>query len=176
MTDTPKKINGHDAAPGKGEGNENVNHQIEFKAQYVKDLSFENPNAPEVLVKPTSQPDVEISVNVSAKNMEDEQFEVLLSITAKAKTKEKTLFVAEVSYAAVVAVPGAKPELVKPLVLIETPRLLFPFARAVLANMTREGGFLPLNLHPIDFVALYQANQEHHKKEEAKGEQKKDAG
>ncbi len=135
-----------------------VPRQLVMHAQYVKDLSFENPNAAEVLAQNAGQPNVDVGVNVNAVKLNDEQFEVSLRLTADAKAEETQLFLVELTYAGVVSVQGANEQEINPMVMIEGPRLLFPFARAVIANITREGGFLPLNIQPIDFVAVYRAN------------------
>lgn len=134
--------------------------QIVVHAQYIKDLSFENPNAPDILIDPPSQPDVEIGVNVGARGLNNEQYEVMLSLSARAKTSDKTLFLAELTYAAIVSAPGASRENLNPLIMIEAPRLMFPFARAIISDVTRDGGFMPLNIQPLDFVAVYQSNLE----------------
>jgi len=139
-------------------GAQQVPRQLVMHAQYVKDLSFENPNAAEVLAQNAGQPNVDVGVNVNAVKLNDEQFEVSLRLTADAKAEETQLFLVELTYAGVVSVQGANEQEINPMVMIEGPRLLFPFARAVIANITREGGFLPLNIQPIDFVAVYRAN------------------
>ena len=132
--------------------------QIIVHAQYIKDLSFENPNAPKILMDAPSQPDVEITVNVGAQPLDDVQFEVLLNLGAKAKADEKSLFLVDLTYAGIVSCPGTVSEDVNPMVMIEAPRLLFPFARAIISDITRDGGFMPLNIQPVDFVAVYQHN------------------
>ena len=134
--------------------------QIVVHAQYIKDLSFENPNAPDILINPPSQPDVEIGVNVGARGLNSEQYEVLLSLSARAKAEDKSLFLAELTYAAIVSAPGTDRDELNPLIMIEAPRLMFPFARAIISDMTRDGGFMPLSIQPIDFVAVYQNNLE----------------
>ena len=120
--------------------------QIIVHAQYIKDLSFENPNAPEILIEPPSQPDVEIGVNVGARNINGEQYEVTLMLSAKAKTEDKALFLVELSYCAIVSAPGVDSATLNPLIMIEAPRLMFPFARAIVSDMTRDGGFMPLSI------------------------------
>ena len=132
--------------------------QIRVHAQYVKDLSFESPSAPDSFVKTLGQPDVQIGVNVTAKRVNETLFEVELILTATAKVEEKILFVAELSYAGLMSATNISGDDIQALMMIEGPRLLFPFARAIMSNTTRDGGFLPLNLNPIDFVALYRNN------------------
>ena len=133
-------------------------HLIVMHAQYVKDLSFEHPNAPQTLLTPGVQPNVEIGVNVMAEKMDNDQYEVILKLTASAVNDDKTLFLVDLSYAGIVSVADVDPQDINQLVMIQGPQLLFPFARAIISNVTREGGFMPLNINPVDFVAVYQHN------------------
>lgn len=142
----------------KSRRNANTNHQILVHAQYIKDLSFENPNAPSVLMEGTNQPDVEITVNVGAQLINENQYEVTLNLAAKASTGETALFLLDLTYAGLVSPEGASDDEINPLIMIEAPRLLFPFARAIISDATRDGGFMPLNIQPVDFVAVYQHN------------------
>jgi preprotein translocase subunit SecB len=130
---------------------------LTLHGQYIKDLSFENPRAPQSLIE-QKQPQLTLNVNVATRQFEARTFEVTLTIEASATTPEKEpLFVLELIYAGTVSLgEGVPQEHYGPLLLIETPRLLFPFARAIVANATREAGFPPLNIAPVDFVALYQ--------------------
>ena len=125
-------------------------------AQYVKDLSFENPNAPASLGPQDKQPDINISVNVNARNLGPVDFEVELHIDAKASSDGKVIFAAEVLYGGVFRMENFPENVLHPAVLIECPRMLFPFARQILAEATRNGGFPPLLLDPIDFTGMYQ--------------------
>ncbi len=136
----------------------NANRQILVHAQYVKDLSFENPNAPRVLMEGSNQPDVEITVNVGAMLIDENQYEVTLNLAAKASSGETALFLVDLTYAGLVTPEGATADEINPLIMIEAPRLLFPFARAIISDATRDGGFMPLNIQPVDFVAVYQHN------------------
>ena len=148
-----------DKLSGRKQNGEPVaNRQLVVHAQYIKDLSFESPNAPEILIQSPNQPDVEITVNVGAQSLGDSQFEVLLNIGAKAKANDKALFLVDLTYAGVVSCPDSASEEVNSIVMIEAPRLLFPFARAIVSDVTRDGGFMPLNIQPVDFVAVYQHN------------------
>jgi preprotein translocase subunit SecB len=124
--------------------------------QYLKDLSFENPNAPGSLAPQEGQPDINISVNVNARNLGPNDFEVELHIDAKAAGEGKTIFAADVLYAGIFRMENFPQNLLHAAVLIECPRMLFPFARQVLADATRNGGFPPLMLDPIDFASMYQ--------------------
>lgn len=126
---------------------------VRVLGQYLKDLSFENPNAPQSLMQ---QPDIAVSVNVNARNLTASDFEVELHLEAKATNQDKVLFGAEIVYAGTFRLENFPQQLLHPAVLIECPRMLFPFARQILAEATRNGGFPPLMLDPIDFAALYQ--------------------
>ena len=134
--------------------------QVIIHAQYVKDQSFENPNAVAAHLETTETPQVEIGVQVNGDKINDHQYEVRLHITAKASSNEAPLFLADLTYAGIVSAPEASAEEINPLLMIEGPRLLFPFARAIISNMTRDGGFMPLNLQPVDFVAVYRHSLE----------------
>jgi preprotein translocase subunit SecB len=136
----------------------NIARQIVVNAQYIKDLSFENPNAPRVLIEGASQPDVEITVNVGAQLLGDNQYEVTLKIAAKATANDTALFLVDLAYAGLVSPQGTPDDEINALIMIEAPRLLFPFARAIISDCTRDGGFMPLNIQPVDFVAVYQHN------------------
>lgn len=146
--------------PAAGQpGAEAAQQQLFIRAQYVKDLSFENPRAPASL-REGAAPQVELSVSVNGRPMEGDDHEVELVLTANAKQGDEVAFVAELTYAGIFHLSGFKPEQLRPLVMIECPRHLFPFARRVLADCTRDGGFPPLMLDPIDFLALYRRSQE----------------
>jgi preprotein translocase subunit SecB len=124
--------------------------------QYVKDLSFENPNAPNSIVPREAGPSIAISVNVNAKQMSDTDFEVELLLEGKAGEGESLLFQFELNYAGIFRVQNIPAENIQAVVMVECPRLLFPFARQVIADCVRNGGFPPLLIDPIDFVGLFQ--------------------
>ena len=148
--------NGADSAPATSPAGP---QQLILNAQYIKDLSFENPRAPQSLIQQTAQPDVEINVDVKANNLGPEVFEVVLTINATARSQGETIFLVELAYGSVVTIKNATAELLPMLVLVETPRIVFPFARAVIANATRDGGFPPLMINPIDFAELLRRQQ-----------------
>jgi preprotein translocase subunit SecB len=129
-------------------------------AQYVKDLSFELPNAPNILRRLNEQPQVQVNVNVQAQLLGGETYEVQLTLNTEAKLGTEALFIVELVYAGVFTVQGVPQDVLRPLLLIECPRLLFPFARRIVADVTRDGGFPPLMIDPIDFVTLYRRRQE----------------
>jgi preprotein translocase subunit SecB len=130
--------------------------QMKILGQYLKDLSFENPNAPQSLNTQAGQPEISISVNVNARTLTPTDFEVELHLEAKAEHSEKVVFAADLLYAGVFRLENVPQEALHPVVLIECPRMLFPFARQILADATRNGGFPPLMLDPIDFAGMYQ--------------------
>jgi preprotein translocase subunit SecB len=139
------------ATPPAAEGQQTP---LVVNVQYVKDLSFENPNAPNSLAL-RQQPQIAVNVNVNARPLAEHTFEVQLVISAEAKQEDQVAFVVELTYAGVFTLNGIAEEHVRPVLLIECPRLLFPFARAILAEATRDGGFPPLSLQPIDFAQLF---------------------
>ena len=131
---------------------------ITVNAQYIKDFSFENPNAPRSLMTNGQPPNVEVNINVEARPLADDTYEVTLKVNAEAKTPEISCFVVELSYGCIMTLQGFPEEQIQPVLMIEGPRLLFPFARQIIADATREGGFPPLLINPIDFAAMYQQN------------------
>src|SRR5499433_2741367 len=149
--------NGADSATTTSPGGP---QQLILNAQYIKDLSFENPRAPQSLIQPTTQPSVDINVDVKAQNLAPDVFEVILTINATARAQEEPVFLVELAYGTVVTVKNTPAEMLAPLILIETPRIVFPFARAIIANATRDGGFPPLMINPIDFAELLRRQQE----------------
>ncbi len=147
MTDT----NGNGANPAAG-GAPALNALV----QYLKDFSFENPNAPGSLGPQEKAPDISIQVNVNARQLAQTDFEVSLTLDAKAGDGPGLLFKLDMEYGGVFRLLNIPEEQVHPIVMIECPRLLFPFVRQIVADATRDGGFPPLYIDPIDFVALYQ--------------------
>ncbi len=129
--------------------------QMRVLAQYLKDMSFENPNAPEALRPSETAPAIDVNVDVGARRLGDTEFEVELRCSANAKRGEDTSFIVEVVYAGVFQIQNAPDTALQPLLLIECPRLLFPFVRRLVADATRDGGYPPLMLDPIDFANLY---------------------
>lgn len=128
---------------------------IHVLGQYLKDLSFENPGAPASLQPSSTTPKLNVNVNVNALPRSESDFEIELKLEANATRDDETLFIVEVTYAGVFQVRNLPKEHVQPVLLIECPRLLFPFARQIVADATRQGGFPPLMIDPVDFAALY---------------------
>jgi preprotein translocase subunit SecB len=133
--------------------------QLIVNAQYIKDLSFENPRAPQSLTQQTMTPAVEINVDVKATSLGPENYEVVLTVNASAKVDAGPLFVLELIYGAVATVRNVPQGALAPIILVEIPRLMFPFARNIVAEATRDGGFPPLMINPIDFMELFRREQ-----------------
>jgi len=129
--------------------------QVFVLAQYIKDFSFENPNAPRSMAPSTQQPAININIAVEAAPLTETDCEVTLRLDGRAESQGLLLFGFELLYAGVFRILNVPPESLQPTVMIECPRLLFPFAREIIATATRNGGFPPLLLEPVDFVSLY---------------------
>jgi len=147
---------------GNGEGQAAAQPQAQAQpqnlgvlAQYVKDLSFENPGAPASLRGRTGNPNIAITINVQPGPVNNDECEVELRLDAKATVGEDVVFAIELVYAGLFRLTNIPAEAVQPVLRIECPRLLFPFARQILADASRNGGFPPLLIDPIDFVGLY---------------------
>jgi len=130
--------------------------QLNVLAQYIKDFSFENPNAPRSLAPSETQPSINIQINVGVGQLAATDYEVSLKLEGKAEGAGSLLFAFDLTFAGVFRIQNVPQENVHPVVMIECPRLLFPFAREIIATSVRGGGFPPLMLDPVDFVALYQ--------------------
>lgn len=145
---TEPLANGEDTSPQAG-----------VLSQYVKDLSFENPNAPAVY-QWQGQPQIDVQFNIASGQVGDDVYEVVMKIEVKAVAADKTAFQVELSYAGLFALRNIPDDQLQPFLLAEAPRILFPFARRILADAVRDGGFPPLMLEPIDFGQLYVAQAE----------------
>jgi preprotein translocase subunit SecB len=133
--------------------------QLVINAQYVKDFSFENPRAPQSLMAQSDPPEIKLDIRVDAMNLAPDAFEVTLAVSVRATRKEEPVFLVDLTYAGVVTLQNVPREHAQFFVLVETPRLLFPFARAILSDATRDGGFPPLFIQPIDFAELLRRQQ-----------------
>lgn len=135
---------------------QSASYQIQIAAQYIKDLSFENPHAPQSLQPQQEQPRIDVNVDVNASKLgEGPAYEVILKVTANAVSGDMPMFACELSFAGVFTFGDMPEEHLHPVLLIECPRLLFPFARQIMADATRDGGFPPLMIQPVDFAAMY---------------------
>lgn len=142
---------------------------IIVNAQYTKDLSFEAPLAPSIFAElQGKQPDINLNINVSANPVKDKVVEVIIEARAECKTGDKVVYILELEYAGVFTL-NVPDEHLQPIMLIECPRLLFPFARNILADVTRDGGYPPLMLGPLDFAGMYQAKLKELEQEQAAG-------
>ena len=137
--DTPESTNGTAADAEQGP-------MLQILAQYTKDASFENPNAPESLRTGLDAPAISINIEIGRQMLSDDTVEVVLMLRAHAKRGDQVAFIAELEYAGLFAFRGANVEEIQPLILIECPRLLFPFARQIMAEMTQNGGFPPITV------------------------------
>ena len=131
-----------------------------IKGQYVKDLSFENPHAPHNLIAPEDKPRIEVSVDLKAAQLNEDHFELTMHLAARAAGQDSTLFLAELDYAGIVQFVNIPDEKKEMILMVDCAFILFPFARRVISDVTRDGGFLPLMLEPIDFHTLYLQNKE----------------
>jgi preprotein translocase subunit SecB len=129
--------------------------QLNALAQYVKDFSFENPNAPRSLAPQQNAPNIQIQVNVNARQIADGDFEIELTLEGGAGEGAETMFKFDLVYGGVFRAKNVPQDQLHPVIMIECPRLLFPFARQIIAEAVRNGGFPPLYIDPIDFVGLY---------------------
>jgi preprotein translocase subunit SecB len=151
MADTPATNGGGAQAQPSPEQMPSLN----ALAQYAKDFSFENPNAPRSLAPQQQGPTINIQVNVNAKQLAETDFEVDLKLEGNGKVGNEVLFAFDLTYGGVFRARNIPAEQIHPVIMIECPRLLFPFARQIVADAVRNGGFPPLYIDPIDFVALY---------------------
>ena len=130
--------------------------QLNVLGQYVKDFSFENPNAPRSLAPSQEQPKLNVQINVGVNQVSATDYEVTLKLDGKAEGANMVLFAFELTYSGIFRIQNIPQEHVQPMVMIECPRLLFPFAREMIATAVRNGGYAPFLLDPVDFVSLYQ--------------------
>lgn len=126
---------------------------------FLKDMSFESPNAPAVLVRTNTQPNMDLNILLDVNKVEDSDienmYEVVMTVTVTAKREDTTLFIAEVIYGTTASINGLEEKQHHPLLFIEVPNMMFPFMRQILANATQAGGFNPLQLSPVDFRSMY---------------------
>lgn len=150
MSDTPQEPNGAAQAAGAP--------MLAVIAQYLKDLSFENPRAPNSFTE-TAQPSINVDVNVNARPLGQDRYEVEVTVSARALRGQDVVFVVETAYAGAFEIRNIPPEQLEIVLLVECPRILFPFVRQIIADASRNGNFPPLMLEPIDFFTVYQQSQ-----------------
>ncbi len=141
---------------GTTTGGEAAAPSLSVLTQYIKDFSFENPNSPNSLLPKEKQPEIGININVNANPLSETDFEVILNLEAKAGQGKDMMFNCELSYAGIFRLINIPEEARAAAVLIECPRMLFPFARQIVSDATRNGGYPPLMIDPVDFARLYQ--------------------
>jgi preprotein translocase subunit SecB len=149
-----------DTANGKDKDGAENSISLGIAQQYIKDFSFESPETPHVFLEQTAQPNVNVNFNVAAQKIRDDIHEVVLSIDIQSEIDGKTIFIAELAYGGLCQIKGGSPGATQQALMIEVPRQLFPFARAILADAIRNGGFPPLLLNPIDFQQFYREHGE----------------
>jgi len=157
MSQTPDNANG---AAGAGALKPGEQPSLKILAQYLKDLSFENPRAP-ASFQGADAPHINVNVDVQGRALNQDQYEVELSVAARAtRGDDAILFVVEASYAGIFEIKNLPREQIEMVMVVECPRLMFPFLRQIVADATRNGNFPPLMMEPIDFLGVYQANVE----------------
>jgi preprotein translocase subunit SecB len=134
--------------------------QVRVAGQYIKDLSFENPNVRKLLDGPGEKPALRVEVNVNATKLNDKMFESAILFKAEASSRAGVIYDLELAYAGLFEIQNLPDQALEPFLLINCPSLLFPFLRRIVADLTREGGFAPLLLDPIDFAALFVQRQQ----------------
>jgi preprotein translocase subunit SecB len=156
MAENNGKNGGNPSQPGDS----GQHPQVNVLGQYIKDLSFECPDATRFFRGPGKNPNLQINFNVQVRNLQEDTFEVALSLEGEARSDEGVLYNIELVYAGVFVLRNLPQEAIQPVLFIECPALLFPFVRRLVADLSREGGFPPLLLDPIDFAGLYRRRAE----------------
>ncbi len=155
--DTNEEAKKSDNSPAAGQP---LAPSLSLLTQYISDLSFENPEAPDSIISGSGAPQISIAINNQVKKREDDSFVVELALNAKAERDGKVLFNVELVYCGVFRIQNVPENQLAPFLMIECPRLLFPFARQILAQVTQSGGFPPIMMEPVDFAAIYRQNLE----------------
>ncbi|CAO5675279.1 MAG: Protein-export protein SecB [Holosporales bacterium] len=145
----------------------NAEQPVTILGQFIKDLSFENPDPISFLALQDAQPEINMDVNINAASLNESHFEIILKVKLTAKHEEKTVFLCELAYSTIAQINEevVGKENMGPLLMVHIPHLAFPFIRAILYNIIREGGLPPFAIHPIDFAGMYEQNsknQENH--------------
>ncbi len=150
MADNPQNGAANQSAPGNGAA-----PQVRVLAQFIKDLSFENPSIGRLQIDPDEQPAMRIEVNVNANSVAPNIYESVITLKAQGTVKAGVLYDLEIEYGAALGIENVPQDQIEPFLLINCPQLTFPYVRRLVADITREGGFPPLLLDPIDFAGLY---------------------
>jgi preprotein translocase subunit SecB len=159
MTDAPENTSATD--------DNAANPAMHLRAQYTKDLSFENPNAPDSIFNLQQAPELEVNVNLAAQRLEEAIFELAIQINVRAKSDDKTVFLIDLSYAGIFELQNIPEDAIEQVIFVQGAFLLFPYARRVISDVSRDGGFPPLQLEPVDFLTMYQQQREHIQRQEA---------
>lgn len=143
--------------PGNGPAaaQEPMQVQVRIAGQYIKDLSFENPNIGKLIVNQPESPKLDVEINVAVNEIGPNVYESAIEFSARASTSDMVIYEFEIVYAGAFHIENAPPQALEPMLFINCPSLLFPFLRRLVADLTREGGFPPLLLDPVDFGSLY---------------------
>jgi preprotein translocase subunit SecB len=157
MSDNDQNDNGQGGTPeAAAPGTEDQSRpNVRVVAQFIRDLSFESPNIEKLLDGPGDNPNLQLQVNVNARVIKQGMYESIIDLKAHATNSEGVIYDLELTYGGVFAVSNIPPEAIEPFLLVNCPSILFPFLRRLVADLTREGGFPPLFLDPIDFASLY---------------------
>jgi preprotein translocase subunit SecB len=134
--------------------------QVRIAGQYIKDLSFENPNIGKLIASQPENPQLDVEINVGASTLAPNLYESAIEFKARASTKDMVIYELEVVYAGSFQISNIPPQALEPMLIVNCPALLFPFLRRLVADITREGGFPPLLLDPVDFASLYMRKKE----------------
>ncbi len=156
MAENTGKNGGSIPQPGEG----SLQPQVNVLGQYIKDLSFESPDTERFFRGPGKNPNLQLNFNVQVRNLKEDSYEVTLALEGEAKSDEGVLYNIELLYAGAFVLKNLPKEAIHPVLFVECPALLFPFARRLVADLSREGGFPPLLLDPIDFGTLYRRRVE----------------
>ena len=153
--------NGADEEDTGESARQQADAQLLLNTHYVKDLSFENPNAPLIYAEVQKGPDLDVNIDVQVRHLQERLYEVMLATRVKASVQDKVAFLVELDFGGLATVGQSVPQSqIERLMLVEVPRFLFPFARAVISDVTRDGGFPPLLINPINFEELYRSRKE----------------
>lgn len=128
---------------------------IKVLSQYIKDLSFEVPNSPQIFLGEQQKPDIAVTIDIDAQKIHNDLYEVTLKIIADAQANDERVFICEVAYSGIFSVENVGDHNIEQILVVYCPNLLFPFARRIIANNTLDSGFPPLMINPIDFGELY---------------------
>ena len=155
-SETPASVPAGAAAPGTAP----PQVQVQIVGQYIKDMSFENPNIKNLLSGPGENPNMKIEINVNAQRVGDDAFESAIDFRAHATNDAGSIYVLDVLYAGLFRIKGIPEQSLEPFLLINCPTILFPYLRRLVADVSREGGFPPLLIDPIDFAGLFMQRQQ----------------